>query len=202
MKRARWDFLSYMFLKFWLDASLHFPEPSSTCVSTWAWPLQPLQYISNQNWQFQAGYEWRLCGPALKHCGSSSRPPCSRVSHKPNTHHLICALHCVLFTVQSVLCILHCTCTCHCVSLLLPNALSALHSALCTMKHNGALPSHVCTCAVRPAFSQSVIIHHSYLLHSLQCAPEQLIPAQCSILKITVLFYIAFYIHKTWKMRV
>ena len=52
----------------------------------------------------------------------------------------------------------------------------------------------MCTCAVRPAFSQSVIIHHSYLLHSLQCAPEQLI--QCSILKITVLFYIPFYIHK------
>ena len=89
-----------------------------------------------------------------------------------------------LFFVSCTVLVLVTACHCCC----------PMHSALCTMKHNGALPSHVCTCAVRPAFSQSVIIHHSYLLHSLQCAPEQLI--QCSILKITVLFYIPFYIHK------
>ena len=190
MKRARWDFLPYMFLKFWLDASLHFPEPSSTCVSTWAWPLQPLQYISNQNWQFQAGYEWRLCGPALKHCGSSSRPPCSCVSHKPNTHHLICALHCVLFFVSCAVLVLVTACHCCC----------PMHSALCTMKHNGALPSHVCTCAVRPAFSQSVIIHHSYLLHSLQCALHPSNLYQRSAVFWRLQSFSTFYIHKTWKI--
>ena len=127
---------------------------------TTVWSMQwSSSRVQPQRWQNSKANIWLwLVTVWSGQCGRGSSLPPAGVSHKPNTRHLICTLHCP--PRNSALSTLNCAVfsMVHCAMSIVDCAFCTVHCILCTVQcalmcfvRFGAL-----MCALWPPFSQSV----------------------------------------------